>query len=299
MSLFGRSSTSFSNLVIVGIIVIAVFYVIKNRNNPDSPIQKIRDIEKKIPQKPAPSSGDDTFLPTSTTGEIVHHSYYSLSYSEQDEQAEWVAYELTREMLSGFRNERKNNFRPDRDVPTGSATPDDYRGSGYDRGHLCPASDMSFDETAMDETFFMSNMSPQKHYQNCGIWRELEECVKDWAKKYGKIYVVTGPILKGGGFQKIGRTNKVSVPEAYYKVVMTADAPRKAIGFIVPNEASSEPLNKFSTSIDAVETATDIDFFYNLLSKSDEIRLEANTNLDGWQLNDKRYQTRVTKWNQN
>ena len=296
MSLLGKSSTPTSSYIIIALILGAVFYVLKNNKSKDSPAAKLHQIEQKLEQNNIQPQ-DNTFLPTSTTGEIVAHSYYTLSYSEKDEQAEWVAYTLTRDMVSGFHNERNDNFRPDKSVPTGSATPDDYRGSGYDRGHLCPASDMNSDVKAMDETFFMSNMSPQLHFCNCGVWRELEESVKDWAKKYRKIYVITGPILKGGSTKKIGRANKVTVPNAYYKVIMTAEGEQKAVAFIVPNESSEERLDKFLVSVDRVEEATGIDFFPKLLTPAQESKLEATVDLTAWQFNDKRYNTRITKWN--
>ena len=109
-------------------------------------------------------------LPISTTGEIVKHKYYTLSYSEKNEQAEWVFYLLTKANSVGA-VERGNNFRPDPSVPTGSASLLDYRNSGYDKGHLCPAADMSFNAQAMSETFYLSNMSPQVPSFNRGIWK--------------------------------------------------------------------------------------------------------------------------------
>ena len=99
-------------------------------------------------------------LPTSTTGQVVTHTFYTLSYSEPHEQAEWVFYELTPALVNGS-TPRKDDFRPDPLVSTTSAQLSDYRGSGFDRGHLCPAGDMKINHTAMSETFFMSNMSPQ------------------------------------------------------------------------------------------------------------------------------------------
>ena len=78
------------------------------------------------------------YYPKGQTNQIIKHKYYSLSYSEADEQAEWVAYLLTSKMPSGV-VERTDDFRPDPLVTTGSAALTDYAGSGYDRGHMCPA----------------------------------------------------------------------------------------------------------------------------------------------------------------
>lgn len=121
-----------------------------------------------------PSSG-------SPDNQVVKHTFFALSYANSYEQAEWVAYELTKSHLIGKAEERSGNFRPDPGVKLGSAAPDDYQGSGYDRGHLAPAADMAFDKTAMSESFFMSNMSPQEPGFNRGIWKELEGHVRDFA----------------------------------------------------------------------------------------------------------------------
>jgi endonuclease G, mitochondrial len=236
-----------------------------------------------------------SWLP-SANGEVVHHNYYSLSYIEKHEQAEWVAYELTRERLNGARVRRNDNFRPDPEVSTKSASPNDYRGSGYDRGHLCPAADMGFNETAMDETFFMSNMSPQDRQLNHGVWRELEENVRDWAKKFKQLYVVTGPILKNTkGY--IGKENKVSIPTAYYKVLLDLSEPEiKGIAYVIPNEVRTEPLDTFAGSIDEVEKLTGINFFPQL-EASLEQKVEANFDVNLWKYDPKRYQQRINKWN--
>src|SRR6056297_2800745 len=157
------------------------------------------------------------FLPTSTTGQVVEHTHYTLSYDEQHEQAEWVAYELTASEVNGS-YDRTDNFRKDPKVSTGSASLSDFKGSGYDRGHLAPAGDMSFSYTAMSESFYLSNMSPQEASFNRGIWRQLESQVRDWAQNNGSVYVVTGGILDGS-YQDIG-PNDVTVPSDYYKVIL-------------------------------------------------------------------------------
>ena len=140
------------------------------------------------------SSAQD-LLPTSTTGQIIQHTYYTLSYSEDHEQAEWVFYQLTPALVNGT-TPRIDDFRPDPLVSTGSAQLSDYRGSGYDRGHLCPAADMKLNHTAMSETFFMSNMSPQVAGFNRGVWKKLEGLVRNWAITEGRLYVVTGGVLR-------------------------------------------------------------------------------------------------------
>ncbi|MEZ4967849.1 MAG: DNA/RNA non-specific endonuclease [Saprospiraceae bacterium] len=243
---------------------------------------------------PMSSQVPEEILPASTTGEIVRHRYYVLSYDEDYEQAEWVAYEITRERLNENWAERPNTFRPDPDVRTESATPRDYSGSGYDKGHLCPAADMAFDEKAIDETFYMSNMSPQLRAFNGGIWRELEECTRDWARKYKRLYVATGPVLDGQSLGQIG-FSKVTVPAAYYKVLYAPDQ-HKAIGFLMPNQMSAQSIMEYARSIDQVEEATGLDFFPRLLNGLNE-ELEASLDRDAWPIDRRRYEKRLDEWN--
>ncbi len=101
-------------------------------------------------------STNEFFLPTSTTGQVVHHEGYSLSYNEAHEQAEWVAYELKKSQLSNV-NFKRPYFKIDTSIKTGAAHWYNYKNSGYDRGHLCPAADRKFTKSAFDETFLTSN----------------------------------------------------------------------------------------------------------------------------------------------
>lgn len=250
-------------------------------------------VQTEVVEKPGATVPEE-ILPESTTGVVVRHTYYTFSYSEDHEQAEWVAYELTRERLNKNWVERGSSFRPDPDVRTESATPNDYRGSGYDRGHLVPAADMAFNDLAMSETFFMSNMSPQVRGFNGGVWRELEECTRDWARQFDKLYVVTGPILTRRALDQIG-FSKVTVPPGYFKVLL-APAQHRAIAFVLPNEISTRPLMEYATTIDKVEELTGIDFFPQLLSGLDE-ELEGSLDKSAWQVDSRRYDKRVKEWN--
>ncbi len=130
-------------------------------------------------------------LPSHTSNhQIIEHSTYILEYNEKYEHAEWVIHLLTQDRVAGS-FERTDNFRPDPKVITGSASLADYKGSGYDRGHLAPAADMKWSENVMSESFFMSNMSPQKPGFNRGIWKSLESIVRTWAIENDEIYIVT------------------------------------------------------------------------------------------------------------
>ena len=150
-------------------------------------------------------------LRPSHDNEIVKHRFYELEYAEEHEQARWVFYVLTKENIKGFAK-RKNKFRSDLMVSTGSSGPKDYKGSGYDRGHLVPAGSMKINQTAMDESFYMSNMSILNlPGLNRGKWRVLESQVRKWVLREGKLFVVTGGVLTDD-LKKIG-TSSISSPK--------------------------------------------------------------------------------------
>lgn len=209
-------------------------------------------------------------------GELVSHTYYTLGYNAEHKQAEWVFYPLDlagKELMA----ERSNNFRVDKSVPGGSAVPADYQKSGYDRGHLCPAADMAFNANAMNETFYMSNMSPQLPSFNRGVWKKLEEKVRYWGKRE-KIYVVTGPVFKNNK-ERIGRS-KVTVPGYFYKVVY-APVRQEMIAFILPNERDVRNLPEYTVTVDSLELLTGIDFFPQL-PDSLQSRLERESYYNRW-----------------
>ena len=219
------------------------------------------------------------YLPTSTTHQVIKHSFYALSYNEKYEQAEWVSYFL-RSSDEGIGHFKRPRFKDDPKVGTESAASDNYKKSGFDRGHLCAAADMRFSKQAYDETFFTSNISPQKHNFNDGIWKKLEEKTRYWAQKYNGIYVVTGGILQKGlptiGFEK------VAVPNYFYKVLFcNHNGKYKMIAFLVPSKKSHEPLYSFVVSADAIEKITGIDF-YPQLNDAIENDLERKSDYKSW-----------------
>lgn len=222
------------------------------------------------------------FLPTTTTKQIINHTYYTASYSEKDEQSEWVAYKVTNSSFNDHVS-RTNDFREDPFVKTGSAAPDDYYRSGYDRGHFAPAKTMSRNLTSMSESFYLTNISPQNPSFNRGIWKRLESKVRYWSAMNDSIYVVTGPILDHP-IGQIGK-NKVTVPRAFYKTLLGfKNGKVKGIGFIMPNEKSDKSIYSYAVSIDEIEKITGINFYYQL-DKSIQDNIEANKELKIWLLN--------------
>lgn len=212
--------------------------------------------------------------------QIVVHAQYRLSYNETHEQPDWVMYQLKSVSLEDASFDRTDNFRPDPDVISYSATLEDYVRSGYDRGHLVPAADMAWSRDAMSETFYMSNMSPQDPRFNRGIWKTLETQVRDWAVKNGNLFVVTGPILEAG-LGTIG-SNRVSVPRRYYKIVLDYEEPEiKAIAFLMENKKLTGSLISYAVPVDSIESVTMIDFFPDLPDDL-ENRLESEVDTALW-----------------
>lgn len=225
----------------------------------------------------------ENYMPAhSASDEIVKHTAFTLCYLEKEEQAKWVAYHLTAQMCGHGGEERTDNFREDPAVPTHSAVPDDYKRSGYDRGHLCPAGDMGWSPKTMSESFLMSNMSPQVPGFNRGIWKYLESDVRQWAVANGDIYVVTAGVPENN-LPVIG-ADHVAVPRYYYKVVLDVHPPEyKAIGFVVPNEASKESVFHYAVSVDSVEKLTGIDFFPALPDSLERI-VERSFDVEKWRV---------------
>ncbi|MCB0457259.1 MAG: DNA/RNA non-specific endonuclease [Flavobacteriaceae bacterium] len=221
----------------------------------------------------------EDLLPTSTTGVIIHHTFFALSYAEKHEQAEWVAYELKKEQLSNNEFERPY-FVEDKKIKTHSADWRNYKNSGYDRGHLCPAGDRRFSYDAYNETFLTSNISPQNRDFNAGVWNYLEQKVRFWAEKYDGLYVVTGGVLKEG-LSTMGE-EEVSVPEEFFKIVLDASGENyKVLAFLIPNEKTTKSFYDFVVSVDEIEEKTGIDFF-SALPDAIEDSLESQIDLKSW-----------------
>jgi len=219
-------------------------------------------------------------LPSSTTNAIVQHTNYTLSYNEPYEQAEWVAYTLKKEHLT-YDKRKRPYFIEDPYVRTTSADWRNYKGSGFDRGHLCPAGDRKFSKEAYDETFYTSNISPQDRDFNAGIWNVLENKVRLWAKKYTTVHVITGGILEVG-LRGIG-TENVAVPNYFYKIIVRQQGDEMiAIAFLFPAQNKQKPLQSFAVPIDLLEERTNIDFLEGMALK-DQTTLEKEVRLKDWQ----------------
>lgn len=222
-------------------------------------------------------------IPASLTDrpeQILQRTAYTVSYNQQTRSANWVAWRLTSDHAYGNVERKGMGFTEDTDVPEPRATNDDYRGSGYSRGHLCPAGDNKWSESAMQETFLLTNVCLQNRNLNSGVWNDIEMKCRKWARKYGEVYIVCGPIFYSNHPQTKGK-HQVAVPDAFFKVVLCLKDTPKAIGFVCANSNARSREDTYVKTVDEVERITGIDFF-PALSDEVEKQIEAEANYRAW-----------------
>lgn len=212
----------------------------------------------------------------------IIHKGFELVYDENARIPEWTAYELTAEEVAGTAP-RGRHFDIDPDVRGVQGDNDDYRNSGWDRGHMVPAGDMKLDDQMMRESFYFSNICPQNRNLNGGDWKTVEELCRIYAQKYGKIYIACGPIIGNNMYGRLG-THQIVIPDAFYKVLLVETKKGyEAIGFIMNNEAGHKPLTAYVRTVDEVEEITGLDFF-SLLPDKVEKKVEGAYDLSTWNL---------------
>lgn len=213
--------------------------------------------------------------------QIIHHDALALSYNEDHEQANYVVHMVTKDILAGNVS-RTNDFRLDPKVATVTADSADYWDSGYDRGHLAPSADFRWSQKALSQSYFYSNMTPQRPELNRESWARLENLVREFAVDAGEVMVVTGPVLRDD-LPKIPQGSmRVSIPKLYFKVVVDLYGEEKrGIAFIMENAEAKYRLMDYAVSIDSVESLTGIDFF-PALDDETEYAIEANNDYNVW-----------------
>ncbi|MBQ7773060.1 MAG: DNA/RNA non-specific endonuclease [Bacteroidales bacterium] len=206
--------------------------------------------------------------------QILEYTGHTLSYNSKTRLPNWVAYELTRREAQGD-NPRKDKFARDPKANGPQGDKEDYRNSGWDRGHMAPAGDMKWSTRAMDESYYFTNICPQNHELNTGDWKELEEKCRNWAEKLGSIHIVCGPIITDNTHGTLG-ANKIVIPDKFFKVLLTQkDGKWQGAGFIFHNPPKrnsrlstkppvNRPLEEYLVTIDEVEAITGLDFFHKL-----------------------------------
>lgn len=228
------------------------------------------------------SSGETIELPAYNASDniiLLSRKGYTALYNVQNKIPDWVAWHLTSDHVDGD-CKRIGGYQEDESVPSPRATTEDYKGSGWSHGHMCPAADNKWDEKSMLESNLLTNICPQDRGLNSGVWNKIEQDCRKWAKRYGDVYIVCGPILLNREHETIGE-NKVVVPEAFFKVILCLQGNPKAIGFVVRNNEGKKKKDQFVNSVDEVERITGIDFF-PVLPDDIENEVEAHANLDDW-----------------
>ena len=228
---------------------------------------------QKETDKNSTSIGDSTFLPIAAEEILVRDTPgFVVGYSLGRENIVWAAYHLTPPELKGTVS-RTDDFRADPELDGGAGVLEDYRGSGFDRGHLAPAGDMKWSIAAMSHSFLLSNIAPQLRKFNGGVWLDLERSTRRYVlNNQRSVYLVTGPIVHADA-ETIGN-NEIPVASHFYKIVYDAEA-EKAVAYLLPHLESIENFEKFAVSVDQVEQITGLDFFSSLPDSLEE-RMESS-----------------------
>ena len=232
-------------------------------------------------QLPAPET-NLLELPQINNGDvIIEHTGYVTSYNPKTRIPVWVAYELTDEETRGDEERTDRKFKMDPLYKGTQAMREDYSNSGWTKGHMAPAADFRWDSDAMDETFYLTNICPQCEELNTGDWEYLERQVRYWARDYGKVWVVTGPIVGDAVEGTIGERS-VTVPDAFFKAVLVWTGFRySAIAFVMGNDSQRYYLKDCAMSIDSLEDLTGLDFFPALDDETEELT-EKDYTLSVW-----------------
>jgi len=218
----------------------------------------------------------ESSLPQNMT-QYICKTNYAVHYRYDTRTAEYVVEHVKLENITGPAK-RRDDFRADPDVhPDFRSTLQDYARSGYDRGHLAAGANNNGNDQIMSESFFLSNMVPQNPNHNRGIWRILEERIRDLVLEGKDIYLITGTVYQQG-HATIG-PNQVGVPQAMWKVIVDRKGV-KGIAFIIPNEpVPVQDLPRYVVSIRQIEQITGINFHPQLPPQLERIETEVDAAL--------------------
>ena len=214
---------------------------------------------------------------------IVQHGAFISSYNTETLIPDWVAYELTADETGGEHSREGAEFRMDPSLKgTRQAMREDYAGSGWTKGHLMPAADAAFSSNTLNETFYFTNICPQDEVLNAGDWAYLEKRVRQWANRYGNIWVVTGPIVGENQYGTIGDRDVV-VPDAFFKALLVRkkNGSYSAIAFVMDNDDDRYYLKDCNMSVNDLEKLTGFDFF-PVLDDAIEEKVEGTVRLSDW-----------------
>ena len=216
---------------------------------------------------------------TADEGFLIEYEGYTVSYNPETKIPVWVKYDLSAEETDGPYTRKGMNFKQDAYVPLPQAHSDDYRNSGWSKGHMAPAADFKWSENAMKESFYYTNCCPQDESLNSGQWSTLENKVRNWAEQFGNVTVVTGPIIGKNINGTIGE-NQVVIPDALFKAIL---ADNQAIAFVMYNRSSNANMQKCAMSVNQLEKISGLDLFQELNDNIEE-SIESTYSLKYWGL---------------
>ena len=214
--------------------------------------------------------------------QILYRKGYTVSYNSITKNPNWVAWHLSKEHSNGPWVRDGIPYMVDQDVNGARQELEDWNDKDplIEHGHMCPAADNKWDEQAMIQSFLLTNICPQNRDLNRGDWDYLENRCRGWARHFGDIYIIAGPIFYTENYKTIG-SNKVGIPDAFFKVLLCMNKKPKALGFIYPNESEHHKMPHYLHSVDEVEEITGIDFFFNLPDEI-EVEVESTSDLSKW-----------------
>lgn len=214
------------------------------------------------------------------TDVVLVYNGFVVNYNPERLIMNWVAYELSAEETQGD-IPRFRTFSMDLDYKGRQAMREDYSNSGWDKGHMAPAADMKWSADAMKESFYLTNICPQNHEFNEHEWFQLESRVRDWAHKYGRVWVVCGPYIHTNQYGTIGE-RKVVVPDGFFKAILRQEGNNYySIAFVFENDSHKQPVKEAVVSVNDVEALVGYDLFTNLNDRIEE-SVEAQTDWAGW-----------------
>lgn len=217
-----------------------------------------------------------------SSDKILRYCGFTVSYNTSALIPRWVAYELTAEEVDGT-FPRAKSFSMDPSYRGRQAMREDYSNSGWDKGHMAPAANMKWSQQAMYESFYLTNVCPQNHELNGQDWQTLEKLGRNWAKQYGHVYIVCGPIIGKNKYGTIG-DQRVVVPDAFFKAFLMKKGDLYCtIAFIMDNNAQHHRIQDYALTVNQLEEKIGIDLFPGLDDMIEEI-VEDDLYFKHWRL---------------
>lgn len=212
--------------------------------------------------------------------QIVEYTGFTVSFNRDMHVPNWVSWELLADEVNGS-EQRTNKFYQDKQVD-GCPTTNDYKGTGFSRGHMAPAADMKWSAEAMKESFSMANICPQLQVLNGGAWGKLEDKCRQWAVKDSALIIIAGPVLNNPRPDEFIGEAEIAVPKAFFKVIASPwSNPPRGIGFVMPNGRVNGGMQAAVVTIDSIESLTGHDFFPTL-SDSLQNLIESKAKFHQW-----------------